>query len=164
MTEREFFIQKWAEELPLTLGVFNALPSDKLDYRPHEKSRPARSIVGHLLGHAEDLVELAGASGKINHRNELSFSDAADAAAKFKASSTRLESLLPGLDEETWSKTNTKFDVDGHTHFEAPLGYTAWLLLLDTVHHRGQLSTYIRPMGGKHPDIYGPSGDSEESH
>ncbi len=163
MTEREFFIQKWSEELPLTLGVLEALPSDKLDYTPHEKSRTARAIVGHLLGHVEDLIELAGAGGTINHRMELPFTDIPDAVAKFNASSSRFEERLKGLNEETWSTTNNKFNLDGHTHFEAPLGYTAWLLLLDTVHHRGQLSTYIRPMGGKHPDIYGPSGDSEES-
>ena len=35
----------------------------------------------------------------------------------------------------------------------------AWGLFLDLVHHRGQLSTYIRPMGGKVPSIYGPSAD-----
>ena len=30
-----------------------------------------------------------------------------------------------------------------------------------SVHHRGQLSTYLRPMGGKVPGIYGPSGDTQ---
>jgi len=35
-----------------------------------------------------------------------------------------------------------------------------WIALFDAVHHRGQLSTYIRPMGGKVPSIYGPSGDA----
>jgi uncharacterized damage-inducible protein DinB len=34
-----------------------------------------------------------------------------------------------------------------------------WIALFDMVHHRGQLSTYIRPMGGKVPSIYGPSAD-----
>jgi hypothetical protein len=53
-----------------------------------------------------------------------------------------------------------KFMVGEHVAFEAPLGATAWVLLLDMIHHRSQLSSYIRPMGGKHPGIYGPSGDS----
>jgi uncharacterized damage-inducible protein DinB len=35
-----------------------------------------------------------------------------------------------------------------------------WLALFDAVHHRGQLTTYIRPMGGKVPSVYGPSADS----
>jgi uncharacterized damage-inducible protein DinB len=34
-----------------------------------------------------------------------------------------------------------------------------WLMLMDSIHHRGQLSVYIRPAGGKVPSIYGPSGD-----
>jgi len=35
----------------------------------------------------------------------------------------------------------------------------AWGFLMDQVHHRGQLSTYLRPMGAKVPAIYGPSAD-----
>jgi len=42
---------------------------------------------------------------------------------------------------------------------EQPLGEFLWYLFFDALHHRGQLSTYIRPMGGKVPSIYGPSGD-----
>ena len=40
------------------------------------------------------------------------------------------------------------------------IGYDmAWGFLLDQIHHRGQLSTYLRPMGAKVPSIYGPSAD-----
>ena len=39
------------------------------------------------------------------------------------------------------------------------VGGLLWIALFDVVHHRGQLSTYIRPMGGKVPSIYGPSAD-----
>jgi len=43
--------------------------------------------------------------------------------------------------------------------WESTKGKMAWGLFLDLIHHRGQLSVYIRPMGGKVPSIYGPSGD-----
>jgi uncharacterized damage-inducible protein DinB len=43
---------------------------------------------------------------------------------------------------------------------EQPLGDLLWFFFFDAIHHRGQLSTYIRPMGGKVPSIYGPSADS----
>jgi uncharacterized damage-inducible protein DinB len=36
---------------------------------------------------------------------------------------------------------------------------TAWGFLVDIIHHRGQLSTYLRPMGAKVPQIYGPTAD-----
>ena len=35
------------------------------------------------------------------------------------------------------------------------------LAIKHSVHHRGQLSTYLRPMGGKVPGIYGPSADTQ---
>ena len=37
----------------------------------------------------------------------------------------------------------------------------AWEFLFDAVHHRGQLSTYLRPMGSTVPSIYGPSADEQ---
>jgi len=40
-----------------------------------------------------------------------------------------------------------------------PGAETAWGFLLDIIHHRGQLSTYLRPMGSTVPQIYGPSAD-----
>jgi uncharacterized damage-inducible protein DinB len=40
-----------------------------------------------------------------------------------------------------------------------PASPLAWSFLFDIVHHRGQISTYLRPMGAKVPSIYGPSGD-----
>jgi len=42
---------------------------------------------------------------------------------------------------------------------ERPAGAMAWSFLFDIVHHRGQISTYLRPMGSTVPQIYGPSGD-----
>jgi uncharacterized damage-inducible protein DinB len=44
---------------------------------------------------------------------------------------------------------------------EGPRQQLAWMMLLDSVHHRGQLSTHLRPMGSKVPSMYGPSADEE---
>jgi len=160
MTEREFFIKRWAAEVPLTVAMIQALPDAKLDYKPHEKCRSARAIVGHILGHVEDLNELAIANGAIHHRIELPFKNISDAVEQMKKADAVAQSRVPGVDENTWATKSNKFMVGEHVAFEAPLGATAWVLLLDMIHHRGQLSSYIRPMGGKHPALYGPSGDS----
>ena len=45
----------------------------------------------------------------------------------------------------------------------APLGETLWDFFLDAIHHRGQLSSYLRSMGAKVPAIYGESYDSAEA-
>ena len=49
----------------------------------------------------------------------------------------------------------------GQVVFAGPVRDHCWWILFDLVHHRGQLSTYVRPMGGKVPATYGPSGDEE---
>ena len=64
--------------------------------------------------------------------------------------------LAPAL---TWNEKTTQFVTDGRVLFEVPLGEMFWLGLFDAIHHRGQLSVYIRPMGGRVPSIYGPSAD-----
>jgi uncharacterized damage-inducible protein DinB len=52
--------------------------------------------------------------------------------------------------------------MGGANEWKAPKGKMVLSFILDLVHHRGQLSTYIRAMGGKLPSIYGPSADSQE--
>ena len=49
--------------------------------------------------------------------------------------------------------------MTGGAAWEDTIAKMAWGFLFDAVHHRGQLSTYLRPMGGKVPSIYGPSAD-----
>ena len=50
-------------------------------------------------------------------------------------------------------------DGDQEIILKDTVGGLLWIALFDAVHHRGQLTTYIRPMGGKVPSVYGPSGD-----
>jgi DinB family len=49
--------------------------------------------------------------------------------------------------------------IDGRVYIETTLGHMSWIGLFDAIHHRGQLSVYLRPMGGRVPSIYGPSAD-----
>ena len=70
-----------------------------------------------------------------------------------------LAPALEQVDEQTWNEKTTQFVMDGRVLFEVPLGEMFWLGLFDAIHHRGQLSVYIRPMGGRVPSIYGPSAD-----
>ncbi len=49
--------------------------------------------------------------------------------------------------------------MDGKVLWTDTLENMVWGFLFDMVHHRGQLTAYIRPMGGKVPAIYGPSAD-----
>ncbi len=158
MTNREFFTQLCTHEHPRFVGVLEAMPKDKLDYRPHPKSRSAYELVGHLIGHEQDLVELLD-TGSINHRIQVPFQSMEDAVDIYKKARKDVEAKLPALSDSAWDESG-KFLVNGNTIMEMPRHGLAWMLMLDAIHHRGQLSTYLRPMGGKVPAIYGPSGDT----
>ena len=158
MTNREFFAQLCSHEQPRFIGVLEALPTDKLDYRPHPKSRSAHELVAHLIGHEQDLVELFE-TGTINHRVEVPFTSMGEAVGLYKKARTEADAKLAALKDSDWDASG-KFVVNGRTIMEMPRQGLAWTLMLDAIHHRGQLSTYLRPMGGKVPAIYGPSGDT----
>ena len=57
------------------------------------------------------------------------------------------------LSDARWNGTLEFF---GHQRPASPM---AWSFLFDIVHHRGQITTYLRPMGSTVPQIYGPSAD-----
>lgn len=158
MSNREFFIHLCSAEFPKFLGVLQATPGDRLDYRPHERSRSAQQLVAHLIGHEQDLRELVE-TGNINHRLEVPFTTMEEAIQIYRDAHAAVEQELAKVDEAAWSRVG-KFILGGKPLMEMPCEGLAWMLLLDAIHHRGQLSTYLRPMGGKVPSIYGPSADT----
>ena len=158
MTDREFFAQLCSTEHPRFVGVLQATPASALDYRPHPRSRSASELIGHLIGHELDLQELVE-TGSINHRINVPFTDVNDAIDIYRQAHESLKPTLGKLDDAAWNAVG-KFMVGDKVIMEAPRRDLAWMLLLDAVHHRGQLSTYLRPMGGTVPSIYGPSADT----
>ena len=78
--------------------------------------------------------------------------------AAYEASAAAVNERLEKLDEAGWEKKG-KFLMGGGAAWEDSVSGFLWGFLFDAIHHRGQLSTYLRPMGSKVPAIYGPSAD-----
>jgi uncharacterized damage-inducible protein DinB len=78
--------------------------------------------------------------------------------AVYERSAAAVDERLARVDEAAWQKPG-RFLWEGRVAWQDPVGQMVWYILFDLIHHRGQLSTYLRPMGGKVPSIYGPSGD-----
>ncbi len=147
----------------LFCNVVGAVPEDGRGYRPDPKARSAEAIIEHLIGHNQDLIELLD-DGVIHHRQQVPFETIDDAVATLDQTFGEVIERLGNTDEETWMSP-AKFLAGEHVIMEAPRMQLAWVLFLDAVHHRGQLSTYLRPMGSKVPAIYGPSADDQgEGH
>lgn len=156
MTNREFYAQQVRDEQRMFVAVLEALPETELDYRPHPKSRSARELVGHLIAEVQGLAELAE-SGEIHYRDMVPFETLDEGIATLRTSSAQLAERVQTLEDGVWEEGTGKLHL-GNT-LEMPTYKIMWWLFNDMIHHRGQLSTYIRPMGGKVPPIYGPSAD-----
>jgi uncharacterized damage-inducible protein DinB len=79
--------------------------------------------------------------------------------AEFLQCAESLQQELISLNQADWLKER-KVISNGVVTIQQPLGQILWLFLFDGIHHRGQLSTYLRPMGAAVPSIYGPSADT----
>ena len=80
----------------------------------------------------------------------------------FEQRSNELIDRVSKMDEASWNRT-AQFYYNGKVVSEQPVGQFLWFILFDAIHHRGQLSAYLRPMGGKVPAIYGPSADERSA-
>lgn len=157
MTDQNFFFEKWDREAPKFDAVMDALPTDRLDYRPHPNSRSAAEMVTHLAREQEMLVRMID-DGRIDYKDSRA-EDFGEMRALWTKSTAELRDRLKTLDEAGWNRP-VRFYRDGKQINETTTSEMLWGFLLDMIHHRGQLSTYIRPMGGKVPSIYGPSADA----
>lgn len=157
MTDQKFFFEKWDREAPKFDAVMDALPPDRLDYRPDPRSRSASELVSHLAREQEMLVGMMD-EGRIDYENSVA-EDFGEMRALWRKCTTELRNRLRNLDDAGWNRP-VKFFMGGKQINETTTNEMLWGFLLDMIHHRGQLSTYIRPMGGKVPSIYGPSADA----
>jgi uncharacterized damage-inducible protein DinB len=158
MTLREFYLKRCQAEFPVTRQVLRAIPKDRISYKPDERSPSAEQLVWTLTGELKGCLE-AVTENRTEFKNDPP-PPLADILQKFEQWSKELTDLVSKMDEGGWEK-NVKLYFEGKLVGEQPVGSFLWLVLLDSIHHRGQLSAYLRPMGGKVPAIYGPSADDK---
>lgn len=157
MTNQELYFKLWDREQAKFERMLDAVPSERTDYRPHPKSRSAAEMVT-LLAREQELLQRMLDSGEIDLR-DFGSDPIDEMRALWKKSTNALRERLQKLDDAGWKKP-VKFLMGGKVVNEQPTSEWLWGFLHDMIHHRGQLSTYIRPMGGKVPSVYGPSGDA----
>ncbi|HEX6100194.1 MAG TPA: DinB family protein [Thermoanaerobaculia bacterium] len=158
MTTLEFFRRQFRSERPKFLAVLRAMPEGKLGYRPHEGNSTAGMIAWFLVLELRALVDMVR-TGESHWTQPPAPESPAAIAEEYDRSAAEMEGALTTLTEEQWGG-DARMYIGDRLFKTAPLGETILDFFLDAVHHRGQLTTYLRPMGGKVPSIYGPSGDS----
>ena len=155
MTLRDFYLKRAKAEFPVFLNVLRALPED-LSYKPHDRSPSAQQLVWTVTNELKALIDVVE-TGKSEWEDAKPPS--LDAMIQmFEKWSTELVDKVAALDDASQER-NAQFLYQGKVVMERPTMELLWDFMFDAIHHRGQLSTYLRPMGAKVPSIYGPSAD-----
>ena len=143
-----------------TKTVIAAVPAGNLDYRPDPCAKSARELLRHIAA-ADNLfvattIEGAFLPGSVKIPEGANTPE--EVAEWYENEHAKNLEKVSALSAEQLVRT-----VDFRGMFRRPAWFFLQFGLLHAVHHRGQLSTYLRPMGGKVPAIYGESYDSAEA-
>ncbi len=144
----------------LTRRVIEAIPLDKGDYRPDTVSKSALELAWHIAATEQRFFEAVTAGGFDFTPSPMpeSIKNSADLGAWYGEMFTEKSRPLAQLTGEQLSKI-----IDFRGMFQLPAVVYLRFVQGHSIHHRGQLSMYLRPMGAKVPAIYGESYDSAQA-
>ena len=147
-----FLIPQIEQEVQTTARVLAAVPDDKKDYTPHGTCMKAGDLAEHIAGADLWFLEgvVAGAFGEFPAPTGL---PTAELAAQYTAKATAVIEKIKGLSGQDLAKPVQFY------HMTLPNVAYLQFMQKHSVHHRGQLSAYLRPIGAKVPSIYGGSAD-----
>lgn len=154
-------IALWEREFPATVRVMSAVRDEGRDYRPAERSRSGWDLVTHLA--TADVWFLDSITRGVFQFDseavkqvEAGFGGVSDVVAFYESTLPAKLEQLRGLSSEDLAQSIDFFGMMQQSR-------AMWIGFANnhSVHHRGQLSAYLRAMGSRVPDIYGPSGDAE---
>jgi uncharacterized damage-inducible protein DinB len=160
-TPRQQFLQSYEREHAITMKVLRAYPPDKAELRPHPRTKTARELAWVFVlerGLGKAGLANAFASGQTGGQPP-------EAPASWDAVLAALEAAHADFRDAFDAYTDDqlleaiKFFAGPQTLVDVPRIDFAHFLIADQIHHRGQLSIYLRMADAKVPSIYGPSGD-----
>jgi Uncharacterized protein conserved in bacteria len=160
MVQKQDLIQLLTKEFATTQKVIRAFPEDKLDFAPHERSQSAGRLMSTFV--FENYLLAAYILGeKVERERFQNYKPTSleQVLSDFIKENKRILAAIEKMPDE--ELMNKEVNFANHT-------FTAdrfiLMMLFDQIHHRGQLSVYVRMAGGKVPSIYGPSADDSTTN
>ena len=143
-----------------TKKIFEAVPADQADYRPDAISKSAIELVRHIAAADNRFVEtvIHGVFDTNPAMIPENVKTPAEIAAWYEERFAKNYEALSKLQGAQLVKI-----VDFRGMFQRPAVTFLMMGLHHTIHHRGQLSSYLRCMGAKVPSIYGESYDDAQA-
>ena len=165
MDAQKALIAEFDREAAKTRKMLDAIPADAdFDFKPHPKSMKLGRLAGHLTDFVGDWAFNTLTKDKLDlpadHKWEQYVPASKSAVLeKFDKGLEETRGALVATTGEAWDR-NWQFVFGGKAWIDAPrFEVFRETVLNHMIHHRGQLSVYLRLIGAKVPGIYGPSAD-----
>jgi uncharacterized damage-inducible protein DinB len=156
MDFKSLFLKHWEKEAPTTRKVLSRIPEGS-DYRPDPKSRTAREIAWLIVDEESQMLE-GLEKGQFGWQEHPAPAAMKDVLAAYDKLHETLSARLQAIDAAKW-ESHMPFLYNGQEVMKDAGYEMAFGFLFDMIHHRGQITTYLRAMGSTVPQIYGPSAD-----
>jgi uncharacterized damage-inducible protein DinB len=162
MTISETLLPEFDQEMATLRKLVDRVPEDKFSWKPHEKSMS----LGRLAGHVSEMPQFA--SFIINQEKfEITSGQAppfnpatkAELMAGLDKNVAEARAVIAGASDEHLGKA-WSFLFGGNVVMELPRAAALRTVVMNhIIHHRGQLSVFLRLLNVPVPSIYGPSAD-----
>ena len=170
MAIRDGILPEFDREIEVTRRVLERVPEGKPDFKPHAKSMAMDRLAGHVaevpgwaketilqdsivMGRGADLEESTGGALKMTSRKQL--------LEEFDKRAAAGRAAIAGASDEVFMKPWSLI-AGGKTVLTLPkIAVLRGFVMNHMIHHRGQLSVYLRLNDVPVPSIYGPSADEQ---
>jgi uncharacterized damage-inducible protein DinB len=159
-TAAETLAGLWESEFPATCQVLAAVKDDNRNFQPDAKSRTAWDLAKHLA-----TADIWFIDSILNGKFEFNPDAAKQVESKFNSVND-----VVSFYQQTFPAKLAQLRALPADRLTAPVSFFGMMEMPNvkyigfannhSIHHRGQLAAYLRAMGSKVPNIYGPSADA----
>jgi uncharacterized damage-inducible protein DinB len=162
---REALLVELAMETAATRKVLERVPEDKLDWKPADKSMTMCRLATHLAEmpswgvHALTLDELDINPPGGEPYQPVELGSVSEILELFDTNVAKLLATLESTSDDEFKRPWTLKNGGEEIFTEPKIGVLRGMVMNHSIHHRGQLSVFLRLNGVPLPAIYGPSAD-----
>lgn len=155
MTEKDGYLATFEREYETTLRLLRNYPADKLEIQPVDTLPNARNLIWTLVISQRVVQALLGPEMQPLPPSEPPRT-LAESITAFEEAHRESKAKVLALPPSEFD-TSIHMPVGPRQLADVRRGDALWMMLYDTIHHRGQLTVYTRKAGGIVPSIYGPT-------
>jgi uncharacterized damage-inducible protein DinB len=158
MSEKDQFIQTWEKEFETTSKVLRSCPPGKEDFRPAPKSRTTRELAWMFVIEEQVFERMTATPTESKPMAPPPAVPLSEIIATYETNHREIAKKVQAAPADLFEQM-INFPVGKGKMEDVPKRSVYWLMLLDSVHHRGQFSVYLRMLDARVPSIYGGSLD-----